>query len=272
LLHSLYILLQTDHHQVVLKTIEFVYNHWDSLSESFQDRFREMILSSLVDPFELSESNGEELWRTDPAASVAGNSSVCIFLFLFFHWSDDVRLFFHTLVAYRLARGPKSKAVEKILAAVQLSLMSGDSGKVATALWADYASTAEGEDMGQFYVGVVLPQKFEGPKKKVAGPAVMQTRSVDAVQSMIKDISKVTAEKVEEEHDPNVVIKHLAIAGHQKWPLKYRPYALASSTNFRNVWLQSLDYSLPLPVLEWTVVVMDRGEMRSVGGLSIFNK
>jgi len=64
--------------------------------------------------------------------------------------------------------------------------------------------------------------------------------------------------------------KDLAVLGHESWPLSLRPYSISSVTKFRKLWQDSLDCANPVPHLEWSMMVMDRGEMRAVGGLTYF--
>ncbi|GAB9469001.1 C2 domain containing protein [Globisporangium polare] len=66
---ALRILLESEHTQVVLTTLEFLYNCWDCFPERHADKLR----------FELLQS----------------------FTRLFLHWHREVRHFFHTLIAYR---------------------------------------------------------------------------------------------------------------------------------------------------------------------------
>lgn len=66
---ALRILLESEHTQVVLTTLEFLYNCWDCFPERHADKLR----------FELLQS----------------------FTRLFLHWHREVRHFFHTLIAFR---------------------------------------------------------------------------------------------------------------------------------------------------------------------------
>ncbi|CAH0482447.1 unnamed protein product [Peronospora belbahrii] len=66
---ALRILLESEHTQVVLTTLEFLYNCWDCFPERHADKLR----------FELLRS----------------------FFRLFLHWHREVRNFFHTLIAFR---------------------------------------------------------------------------------------------------------------------------------------------------------------------------
>ncbi|CCI47286.1 unnamed protein product [Albugo candida] len=69
LCHALRVLLSSEHTQVVLTTLEFLYNCWDCFPERQADKLRYELLQS--------------------------------FLRLFLHWHREVRHFFQTLIAYR---------------------------------------------------------------------------------------------------------------------------------------------------------------------------
>lgn len=66
---ALRILLLSEHTQVVLTTLEFLYNCWDCFPERHADKLRYELLN--------------------------------VFFKLFLHWNTDVRHFFHTLIAFR---------------------------------------------------------------------------------------------------------------------------------------------------------------------------
>ncbi|KAF0684891.1 Aste57867_23135 [Aphanomyces stellatus] len=68
---ALQILLDSEHTQILLTTLEFLYNTWDCFPERHADKLR----SELAQPE--------------------------IFMKMFLHWHSEVRHFFHTLVAYR---------------------------------------------------------------------------------------------------------------------------------------------------------------------------
>ena len=69
---ALRILLNSEHTQVVLTTIEFLYNCWDCFPERHADKLRYEILR--------------------------------VFFKLFLHWNEDVRHFYQTLIAFRVMK------------------------------------------------------------------------------------------------------------------------------------------------------------------------
>ncbi|RHY35585.1 hypothetical protein DYB25_004602 [Aphanomyces astaci] len=68
---ALQILLESEHTQILLTTLEFLYNTWDCFPERHADKLR----------YELAQPD--------------------TFMKMFLHWHSEVRHFFHTLVAYR---------------------------------------------------------------------------------------------------------------------------------------------------------------------------
>ncbi|ETW02352.1 hypothetical protein H310_05887 [Aphanomyces invadans] len=68
---ALQILLESEHTQILLTTLEFLYNTWDCFPERHADKLR----------YELAQPD--------------------TFMKLFLHWHSEVRHFFHTLIAYR---------------------------------------------------------------------------------------------------------------------------------------------------------------------------
>ncbi|OQR91628.1 hypothetical protein THRCLA_08929 [Thraustotheca clavata] len=68
---ALHILLESEHTQILLTTLEFLYNTWDCFPERHADKLR----SELATP--------------------------ATFFKLFLHWHSEVRHFFHTLLAFR---------------------------------------------------------------------------------------------------------------------------------------------------------------------------
>ncbi|GBG25284.1 Hypothetical Protein FCC1311_015012 [Hondaea fermentalgiana] len=141
LAHMLWVLLHQDHFQVVLKTLEFIYNHWRSFPLSFQDRVRTMLLAKYEeDPdFTHHGANDHHLHVSTVAreTSVFGMDVIrysaggheenkpTLFVQLFFHWQEEVRHFMHTLLAFRMCRSlERTESLRRILAAVRIALLS----------------------------------------------------------------------------------------------------------------------------------------------------
>jgi len=359
--HMLWILLHQAHFQVVLKTIELIYNHWNSFPLSFQDRIRAMLLQNPNEEHHghdhhiPSRERQESLYGAEnkslgaalvgaPFAPLADGEkeSQNLFLSLFYHWQEEVRHFMHTLLAFKLCRGrEKTPALTKLLAAVRVALISTEE-----AVWDVLWQPVDSNDkfwmqkippspvrllQREYLLGKSLHRRFEDdeasanePKKSrpkrssssgstgsdgggrsptswlkrrppskeavtsghmlTAGDEeFFRTKSFDDVKDLISSLAKDedkfasvqrrrSDEIVPEKADKLLadLRKDLEIVGHDFWPLPQRAYAVPSVTKFKRIWLNSLDPNVHSPVLEWSIVVMDRGEMRSIGGLAHF--
>lgn len=148
LAHMLWVLLHQEHFQVVLKTLEFIYNHWHSFPLIFQDRLRTMFLakheedSSVINHrdqnYHLQVSAmvretsvfGIDVLRQD-ATNENEEDTPSLFVQLFFHWQEEVRHFMHTLLAFRMCRSlERTESLSRLLGAVRISLLS-----VEPAVW-----------------------------------------------------------------------------------------------------------------------------------------
>uniref|UniRef100_A0A7S2S3Y9 C2 domain-containing protein n=1 Tax=Mucochytrium quahogii TaxID=96639 RepID=A0A7S2S3Y9_9STRA len=311
--HALWVLLHVDHFQVVLKALEFIYNHWDAFPGSFQNRIRSMMLSTKSDPFtvqagEVSALKSEQTGFGNilkQGYGSAGTECTPLFLLLFFHWQDEVRVFFDTLVAFKLCRRTttqNSPAFEGVLAATRLALVCADEDVWdGDWLWnTNDPVLSKSEKFNaqrlqeQYVLGKTITKQFEdhnaalrrsggsvgarfSPAKKQLEEEFGKLESVSSVDDMVRAAKSEEAMSASETSSSSqlcekqrAIRKDLRLMGLNFWPKHLQPYAIPAVTKFRKLWVSSLDTSTPAPHLEWNVVVLDQGEMRSVGGLAHF--